>query len=210
MFKEMGKRSEMEAWRLDGVGTCQGMSAINKTVSEFGITGPSRKEIIRLREERARQFPGNSNLTSCPYHREDYGCVLGDLKSPVCTAVIDSPEEIKRTFGIDGFELRQDITLILRVILDQDQKQLNILFQPAPSIKEFFWYSLESIQEINEAVCQLPILEQHQRINLNWLLTRSSNRAKIESLWGLLEQAAKEQDFEMAAKLRDRIHILES
>lgn len=96
------------------VGSCK---YTNQEASEGGIYGPVRELLIQLREKRKEENPGYSNLSPCPYHRENSGCVLGNLKSPLCIGHIEHPGELKKRFGIDGHELEHNIRWILDNIL---------------------------------------------------------------------------------------------
>ena len=117
MFREMDIRSNTSSWRLRGyenVGSCKG---ITKKHSQEGLEGIARGFLILLREERDATVPGSSKLTPCPYHRENHGCVLSELKSPLCISHIDNPAELKRRLNIDGDQLTEDIRWVLRNIL---------------------------------------------------------------------------------------------
>lgn len=128
MFTEMDLRSNGSLWRwkdspYEGVGSCK---YISKSPSESGLVGPARQTLLNLRVQRAKEFPGSSSVSSCPYHRENQGCILGELKSPICISHVDHPGELRRRFGIDGYQLTTDISWILRSILEsQDPTQNN-------------------------------------------------------------------------------------
>ncbi len=83
-------------WKTDGVGCC----SIGLDYVEDGLTGPAYKKIIEMRNKEQQKilvpewkeerigwgspiFMGNSK---CDYHKENSGCVLGELKSPRCIA----------------------------------------------------------------------------------------------------------------------------
>ncbi len=71
-------------WQRNGIGCCN----IEKHESEDGLIGPAKEAIIKLRNER---LPLTRKLTMlrktpCPYHKKGFGCVLGELKSPLCAS----------------------------------------------------------------------------------------------------------------------------
>lgn len=126
MFKEMSVRTNGELWRLEnspyfGMGSC---THADREVAEWGVEGPAAEDMIKLRDERNKQIPGESRC--CPYHREGRGCTLGDLKGPVCLEHIDNPGEIEKTFGIDPYQLTHQIRWVLRKILLGEANELFV------------------------------------------------------------------------------------
>lgn len=115
MFMEMTKRTEWEVWRFDGVGSC----GLPKELSEIGLSGIARERIIALREDRNREnnMERVQGKQACPYHRKDFGCVLGDLKSPVCISYMENKEEVWEKFGIDAAVFYKEVRSILDEIL---------------------------------------------------------------------------------------------
>lgn len=156
MFKVIGLRSEVELWRVDGVGSCRNM---DRESSEYHLGGPAKNELIRLREERNRNVPGKpSPLTDCPYHREGFGCVLGDLKGPYCISHIDRPSTLKRQLRINGYELMQDIDQVLQSIL--------LMGGTSPDI-------VEAISEMTKYIETYPILGMEDRPFFRWILSQA-------------------------------------
>lgn len=107
MFEAMSPRIKYELWKwakpgddYHMVGSCGNQ---DRESSEQELMGIARDALIELREARNAQAPGESELTDCPYHRTEGGCVLGDLKSPYCIGHIDSPSEINERFGLSGY-----------------------------------------------------------------------------------------------------------
>lgn len=152
MFREMGLRSEVELWRVDGVGTCR---QVGQFSSEGGFCPDVREGVIRLREERNLQTAGENTLAACPYFRDNQGCVLGDLKAPVCIAHVDYPEELRRRFGIDGYQLKKDIEWMLNVIQSQDLDSLKS--------EGFCHLALSAIGQMTNHVRHYPILGENDR-----------------------------------------------
>ena len=120
MFQAASPRTTREAWRKDGLGSCAYIR--NKEQSEIGLLEPAKDRLIELREARNRKFGGKSTLTGCPYHRAGYGCVLGDLKAPVCIRYSDpgSFMEWGARFGINTDDLRDEVDTVLKGILVHD------------------------------------------------------------------------------------------
>lgn len=115
MFREMSKKTLWEIWKQDGVGSC----AIPREVSESGIVGLARGALIALRDERNGQngLQTVEGRSVCPYHRANHGCVLGDLKSPICIAYIENKDEFLEKFGLDAAAFYKEVRSILDRIL---------------------------------------------------------------------------------------------
>lgn len=109
LFEEIAPRTVYHVWRTDGVGSCR----ISIHTSEQGIEGLAQKKIIELR---LQQNPSD-DAEKCGFHIENRGCKLTDLRGPYCLEHIDAPWELKKRFGIDGYQLTQDIRWILQTIL---------------------------------------------------------------------------------------------
>lgn len=99
-----------------GSGSCRDM---DKHTSEVGLKGIAKDILVLLREERAQQIPGVSLVSDCPYHREEGGCVLKELKGPYCLAHMEAPWELRK-FGIDGYRLSEHIDLWLGQVLTSE------------------------------------------------------------------------------------------
>lgn len=114
MFTVARVRTNKEIWRDNGFGSC----VLKKQDSEGGLIGPAKEQLITLREEKNRQYGGTSTIAPCPYHRENYGCVLKDLKSPCCIAHFDADWDWRRRFRIDAISLNEEIWTILSATLN--------------------------------------------------------------------------------------------
>lgn len=148
MFRVASLRTEVNAWKDDEVGSCAYISS--KTESEEGLTGVAKNLLIELREKRNREFGGTSTLTGCPYHRTGYGCVLGNLKAPICIRYFDhsSYKEWREQFGINPIRFREGINSVLREILICD---------PQRDDASISWY-LECINRRTQTIESEPIL----------------------------------------------------
>jgi len=78
LLNELFALAPETCYEADGVGCCK----INKLDSEVGLQGPAEETIIRMREDIWRRVRPTSNY--CGYHQEGSGCILGELKSPLC------------------------------------------------------------------------------------------------------------------------------
>ncbi len=157
MFQEMDLRSNGSLWRwknspFEGVGSCK---YISKSPSESGLVGPARNTLIELRQQRVKDFPGSSSVSSCPYHRENHGCVLGNLKSPLCISHIDGYDpmagydELRDRFGIKSNHLTSDISWILRSILESNDPTQN---------SQFISEACNGISQMTQHIKRFPIL----------------------------------------------------
>lgn len=158
MFRAASIRTTKESWRKDGIGSC--LYIHNKEQSEIGLLGPAKDKLIKLQEERNREFGGKSTLTGCPYHRAGHGCVLGNLKAPVCIRYSDSGSfmEWGARFGINTDNLRDEVDTVLRGILVHD---------PEINIPQY----LESIESRIKAIKREPILHNppfRNRLKVTW------------------------------------------
>lgn len=95
MFWEISLRTTEEPWRKNGVGSC----VIPTYLAQGGLNNDGGRLIRRLQEEVNAVYPGQST-TLCVFHRSGIGCILDDLKGPVCMAHVDNPTEIKTRFGV--------------------------------------------------------------------------------------------------------------
>lgn len=152
MFREMGRRSEADLWRVDGVGSCK---QVGRFSSEDGFHPNIREIMIRLREERSLETLGENTLAACPYFRDTRGCVLGDLKAPVCIAHVDYSAELRKRFRIDGYQLKKDIEWMLKVIQGQDPH--------SPQSEELSSVALSATNQMTDHVRSYPILGENDR-----------------------------------------------
>lgn len=169
LFTEMGQRSEIELWRLDGVGSCRDM---NRETAEGELAGPVGDLLVELRDRRDSEVPGQPDeLTQCPYHRVRCGCILGDLKSPICISHVDYPSSLEKHLQIKGYVLARDICGVLQVVLYQNQALLEDLF-PAVEItlEELPFLFMNSVGEMTKYVMTKPILRQEERVFENWVV----------------------------------------
>jgi hypothetical protein len=121
MFQVMSPRVKYELWKYvrptdeyHMVGSCGNQ---DRESSEEELVGIARNTLIELRETRNAEASGESELTDCPYHRTEGGCVLGDLKGPYCIGHIDSPSELNERFGLSGYGMMRVIKENLAKIL---------------------------------------------------------------------------------------------
>lgn len=114
MFQAAKPRTNNQPWRRDGVGSCH---KVEKGLAETGLAGEAADELIRLRDELNTEYGGASTVTPCPYHRKGVGCVLGDLKSPICITWPDNHSEWRKRFGVDLLAVSDDAGTLLRLVL---------------------------------------------------------------------------------------------
>lgn len=152
MFKEMGLRSEVELWRVNGVGSCK---QVGRFFSEGGFHPNIREVIVKLRDTRNSEVLGENTLAVCPYYRDNQGCVLDGLKAPVCVAHIDHSGELRRRFGIDGYQLKKDIEWILNDVQSQDPYSLQS--------EGFCHLALSAIGQMTDHVRNYPVLDENDR-----------------------------------------------
>ena len=156
MFGEMSKRTQFEEWRFNGFGSC----GIPKYGAELKIHGIAKDDLIALREERNSQdrqevIEGLSVI--CPYHRKDFGCVLGDLKGPVCISFIENKDEVEATFGIDPMVLSRSIKRTLARIL---ASHISDKTQVDPQANEqFVEEEVAGIEKLTEYIRSFPVIE---------------------------------------------------
>lgn len=160
MFFEMDLRSEVMLWRADGVGSCR---AVDKPFSESYLEGKAKKRLIKLRDEKIKRVDLGYTPSFCPYHSLEKGCVLGNLKSPLCIAHVDYPSELQRRFGINGINLADDILLVLGVILRQDTKMIYKEFGQDLNMNEFVELAVDSIKQMTNHIKRSPILDDSER-----------------------------------------------
>lgn len=115
MFQAARIRTNQEGWRQNGVGSCKEIH--DQEESEQGLEGPAKKHLISLRKKVNQEVPGQTEFTGCPYHRTGVGCVLGNLKAPVCIRYIDNGWEWQQRFGLNTRQLRTEIDFSLKLIL---------------------------------------------------------------------------------------------
>lgn len=161
MFREIDTRSNSSLWRLtggygyNGVGSCKN---VTKRRSEEELEGEAKDVLIKLRDARNQAKPGTSSLSSCPYHREDYGCVLAELKSPRCISHVDNPAELAKRFGIDGDQLTDDIHWILSHILKVRNSETGGSLDTPTKNDGFVESASEAISQMTNHVRKFPIL----------------------------------------------------
>ncbi len=110
LWKAISVRSNQNAWRLEsrGIGSCH-------EDGELSIFGPARPDIFELRKRRNRETGGIRLANACDFHRAGKGCVLGDLKSPLCLDYIDSyhDDEMQKRFKVGMFKMEPTLLFIL-------------------------------------------------------------------------------------------------
>lgn len=163
LFRELSLRTNGELWRKDdkfkGVGSC---IYADRSYSETYIEGQARARIIELRGERNKDKGGKSKI-DCPYHRPGRGCILDDLKSPLCIEHVDNPGELRERFGIDGYSLKRRIHDSLERVLwgaaatEERGEHVNPESNDGFVVKES-----EEIERIISHVKTFPVLHQDE------------------------------------------------
>lgn len=113
MFAEISSRTVGEEWKRDGIGSC-GYHDYSSP-ADYGI---AKERIVELMEERNRtnSLPRVEGRYACPYHRANFGCVLGDLKPPICVGHIENAGEVKGKFDIVRLDHVYEVFKVLRRI----------------------------------------------------------------------------------------------
>ncbi len=155
LFLEMDLRSDMGLWRINGVGTCRNL---NEEGARQGLGGPAKDTLILLRTRRAKDNPGLSRLTACPYHREGCGCILKELKSPLCIAAVENKDEVWNRFKIKGQDLEDDIEWMLEGVLYQGVPPGTKHFNPNMPTSEFVLEALDAICQMTKYVKAFPVI----------------------------------------------------
>lgn len=96
LYKEWEDRFYVGPGTELGVGSCY----LGTADADIGITHP---ELLRLRQQRSQETSGKRIKGACGHHRKGHGCILGDLKSPICLHYLPDPllAEMKDRFGIE-------------------------------------------------------------------------------------------------------------
>lgn len=102
LFSEYPDKCYME----NGVGCC----GVPLGIADFGIVGPARHALMRMRQERLEKEAKNAGIqphNACPYHSMDTGCIIEDLKSPNCAAsycISDIPEGYDKDYVFETLQ----------------------------------------------------------------------------------------------------------
>lgn len=85
LLNELFNLAPDQCYVEDGIGCCR----IGTLASEYGITGPAFATLLRMRQARLEEEGlevkvGSEWSGPCSYHKEGYGCILGEFKSPFC------------------------------------------------------------------------------------------------------------------------------
>lgn len=154
MFDALGPRVR-QLWQMSGpyenVGSCR---YLDKPSSEGWLSGIAKNHLIELREARNVQVPGESQLTDCPYHRTEGGCVLAELKSPLCMSHVDMPSEIERLTGVQGTGVSIGIRKTLEEILTA--ASVGDVAVNAPRVEAF----IRHISGLTARISSAPIIEK--------------------------------------------------
>ncbi len=166
MFTVMRPRIAWEVWRVNGVGSCH----IDRETSEYGLNGPARDLIIDLRDIRNEAVEGErlDESVACPYHRVWRGCVLGNLKSPICISHIDAPWELSDRFGINGYALRGDIDEILETVLN------------GKADEEFVVLACDAVEQMTQYIKRFPVLPDEEIGRVTFLLGGGPRVSPVE------------------------------
>lgn len=123
LWKVISVRSNKNAWRLEsqGIGSCH-------EAGDLSIFGPARPDLIELRKRRNRETGGIRLAKACQFHRTGRGCVLSDLKSPLCLDYVDShhKDEIQRRFKVSMFKMEPTLLRILSGNADGNFVQMTV------------------------------------------------------------------------------------
>lgn len=110
LWQEINLRTDGAAWKRDGVGSCKaGPGRINTW-----LEGVVDEELETLWDDANASTGGDKTPHACQFHRQDHGCVLGDLKSPRCVAHVDMGHgsEIRDKLGIELPDFRTPLQAI--------------------------------------------------------------------------------------------------
>lgn len=166
MFKQMSLRTTEELWRQPGdnfgIGSCR------PSAPETTFFGPARELLISLSEQKLRENPRPKTNSPCRFHSTT-GCILGELKSPVCITWIENPQELRDRFNLDPKDLKEFISETNRRILlgSKPTKEgypyyyQEVPLRPEENI-EFVQQALEKIAEITEDIKKFPILHPEE------------------------------------------------
>lgn len=153
MFAEISSRTVGEDWKKDGIGSC-GYHDYSSPI-DYGI---SKERMVELMEERNRtnSLPRVERVNNtCPYHRADFGCVLGDLKPPICVGHIENPREVKEKFGIDHYDHVMEVFKVLRRI--HFTKTTNEAEVNPEENEDFVRKTIEKIHATTEYIKTIPV-----------------------------------------------------
>lgn len=124
LWKIISVRSDQNSWRLperQGIGSCSG---------DYGLSifGPARPDLFELRKRRNRETGGIRLAKACEFHRTGRGCILGDLKSPLCLDYVDSRHEVEmqNRFKIGILKMEPTLLLILSGNANDDLVQAAV------------------------------------------------------------------------------------
>lgn len=138
-------------WKEDGKGCCDQDLA----TAEAGLCGPAEGRLIELRNAK-RAEAGLRLGVACLYHAEGEGCILGELKAPLCMAtecMTKVPE------GYDYRRVRRTLEWILTG-LDPQTREVNPSANQ-PLVDEFAAYVQRLIDEVKpqNSVARSSLLE---------------------------------------------------
>lgn len=100
-----------QCWKKNGIGCCD----TDKKTAEKGLIGPARNMFMDMRNA---LIPLTGNIimvgNACPYHKKGSGCVLGELKSPICATWYCSGDLPKGKRDTS----RYDRTYVMQTLMD--------------------------------------------------------------------------------------------
>ena len=163
LFGEIYKRTEYEEWRMDGIGSCR----IPTHNSLAGIDGIAKDAIIQLREQVSESDTSErvelaEGAAMCRYHRAGKGCVLTDLKSPMCISHIESRDEVAGKFGIEQMDFAMDVFKALRKVMWTKVSDLSAV-NPDEN-NQFVSNTVVDIHALILRVVQVPEIDPARRI----------------------------------------------
>lgn len=143
LWKVISIRSNHNSWRLEsrGIGSCSGDTGLS-------ILGPARPDLFELRKRRNRETDGIRLAKACGFHRAGRGCILGDLKSPLCLDYVDDRhgDEMQRKFKVGMFKMEPTL--------------MHILYGNADD--EFVRMTVEKTQSMIDYIETFPILHPEE------------------------------------------------
>lgn len=157
LFGEISLRTFDEEWKSDGVGSC------NTNVADTGIEGLVGHALLVARREKnsINNLPRVEGRFTCPYHRANYGCAVGDLKPPVCVSHIENKDEVRKRFGINYFDFKYFVYGVLRRL---QFSRVDELEQIHPADNEgFVQDTVDKIKGMTEYIKSFPLAGEPNR-----------------------------------------------
>jgi hypothetical protein len=113
LLNELFSFAPDQCYREDKVGCCAGGG-----YSEDGFNGPAEITLLRMREKILAKEGWEAGV-KCQYHRNDRGCILGELKAPRCIGQYCEGGLLK--YGYDEMHVRDLLGKILAGLDSKDE-----------------------------------------------------------------------------------------